>query len=153
MLSHCKENNVNKMVIIGIAVAALLIGGGGAAFYFMTQAPAEEAPKVDARPFEYVPMPAVVANFQVGSGMRYVQITVNLQTRDEDSATKMKDNTPLIQGEMLMLLQELNFSDIDGIEGKRNLTNLIEQRVVALFSGDPEPFELERAVLTGFVVQ
>ena len=144
---------MNKMVIIGIAVAALLIGGGGAAFYFMTQAPAEEAPKVDARPFEYVPMPAVVANFQVGSGMRYVQITVNLQTRDEDSATKMKDNTPLIQGEMLMLLQELNFSDIDGIEGKRNLTNLIEQRVVALFSGDPEPFELERAVLTGFVVQ
>ena len=153
MLSHCKENNVNKMVIIGIAVAALLIGGGGAAFYFMTQAPAEDVPKVDARPFEYVPMPAVVANFQVGSGMRYVQITVNLQTRDKDSATKMKDNTPLIQGEMLMLLQELNFSDIDGIDGKRNLTDLIEQRVVALFAGDPEPFELERVVLTGFVVQ
>ena len=38
---------MNKMVIIGVAVAALLIGGGGAAFYFMTQAPAEDAPKVD----------------------------------------------------------------------------------------------------------
>ena len=144
---------MNKMVTIGIAVAALLIGGGGAAFYFMTQAPAEDAPKVDVRPFEYVPMPAVVANFQVGSGTRYVQVTVNMQTRDPKSATKMKDNTPLIQGEMLMLLQELNFSDIEGIDGKRNLTDLIEQRVVALFAGDPEPFELERVVLTGFVVQ
>ena len=144
---------MNKMVIIGITVAVLLIGGGGAAFYFINQAPAEDAPKIDTRKFEYVPMPAVVANFKVGSGMRYVQITVNLQTRDPDSATKMKDNTPLIQGEMLMLLQELSFSDIDGIDGKRNLTDLIEQRVVALFAGDPEPFELERVVLTGFVVQ
>ena len=40
---------MNKMVIIGIAVAALLIGGGGAAFYFMTQAPAEDVPEVDTR--------------------------------------------------------------------------------------------------------
>ena len=52
-----------------------------------------------------------------------------------------------------MLLQELNFSDIDGIDGKRNLTDLIEQRVIALFAEDVEPFELERVVLTGFVVQ
>ena len=144
---------MNKMVIIGIAVAVLLIGVGGAAFYFLTQAPAEDVPEVDTRAFEYVPMPAVVANFQVGSGMRYVQVEVNLQTRDEASATKIQDNTPLIQGEILMLLQELNFSDIDGIDGKRNLTDLIEQRVIALFAEDVEPFELERVVLTGFVVQ
>ena len=77
---------MNKMVIIGIVVAALLIPVV-VAQRFVHDASAAE-PKVDARPFEYVPMPAVVANFQVGSGMRYVQITVNLQTRDEDSATR-----------------------------------------------------------------
>jgi len=144
---------VNKMVVIGIAVAALLIGGGGAAVFFMNQEPAQQGPVVDARPFQYVPVPSVVANFQVGSGMRYVQITVNLQTRDVPSSDKMKANTPLIQGEILMLLQELRFGDIDGSEGKKNLVAQIEQRVTALFSGEPEPFELERAVLTGFVVQ
>jgi len=144
---------VNKMVVIGIAVAALLIGGGGAAVFFMNQEPAQQGPVVDARPFQYVPVPSVVANFQVGSGMRYVQITVNLQTRDVPSSDKMKANTPLIQGEILMLLQELRFSDIDGSEGKKNLVAQIEQRVTALFSGEREPFELERAVLTGFVVQ
>lgn len=144
---------MNKMVVIGIAVAALLVGGGGAAVYFMNQEPAEKGPVVDTRAFQYVPVPSVVANFQVGSGMRYVQITVNLQTRDVPSSDKMKANTPLIQGEILMLLQELSFSDIDGSEGKKNLVAQIEQRVTALFSGGPEPFELERAVLTGFVVQ
>jgi flagellar FliL protein len=153
VLQKHKEIGVNKMVVIGIAVAALLIGGGGAAVFFMNQEPAQQGPVVDARPFQYVPVPSVVANFQVGSGMRYVQITVNLQTRDVPSSDKMKANTPLIQGEILMLLQELRFSDIDGSEGKKNLVAQIEQRVTALFSGEPESFELERAVLTGFVVQ
>jgi flagellar FliL protein len=144
---------VNKMVVIVIAVAMLLIGGGGVAFYFINQEPSAAAVKVDERPYQYIPIPAVVANFQVGGGMRYVQITVNLQTRDTDSADKMKLNAPLIQGEILMLLQDMTFAEVSDKEGKKNLTQVIEQSIVALFAGDPQPFELERVVLTGFVVQ
>ena len=65
----------------------------------------------------------------------------------------MKDNAPLIQGEMLMLLQDLDFATVRTTEGKRALIEMIDGRVRDLFQSGAEPLELEQVVLTGFVVQ
>ncbi len=145
---------MNKMVLIGAVAGALLLGGGGAAFYFTSIAPpvAEEA-QVDTRTNLYVEVPPVVANFEYEGSMRYLQVTVNLQTRSATSATLMKDNAPLIQGEMLMLLQDLDFATVRTTEGKRALIDAIDAGVRELFQSGAEPLELEQVVLTGFVVQ
>ena len=145
---------MNKMVLIGAVVGALLLGGGGAAFYIMSMAPpvAQEA-QVDTRTNIYVEVPPVVANFEYEGSMRYLQVTVNLQTRDTASATLMKDNAPLIQGEILMLLQDLDFGTVRSTEGKRALIEMIDAGVRELFQDGAEPLEFEQVVLTGFVVQ
>jgi flagellar FliL protein len=149
-----EENEVNKMVLIGAVVGALLLGGGGAAFYITSMAPpvAQEA-QVDTRTNIYVEVPPVVANFEYEGSMRYLQVTVNLQTRNTASATLMKDNAPLIQGEILMLLQDLDFGTVRSTEGKRALIEMIDAGVRELFKSGAEPLELEQVVLTGFVVQ
>ena len=85
--------------------------------------------------------------------MRYLQVTVNLQTRSTASATLLKDNAPLIQGEILMLLQDLDFETARTTDGKRALIEMIDAGVRELFKNGPEPLELEQVVLTGFVVQ
>ena len=142
------------MVLIGAVVGALLLGGGGAAFFITTMAPpAGQQPQIDTRTNVYVEVPPVVANFEYEGSMRYLQVTVNLQTRSPASATLMKDNAPLIQGEMLMLLQDLDFETVRTSEGKRALIDAIDASVRELFQSGPEPLELERVVLTGFVVQ
>jgi flagellar FliL protein len=149
-----EENEVNKMVLIGAVVGALLLGGGGAAFYITSMAPpvAQEA-QVDTRTNIYVEVPPVVANFEYEGSMRYLQVTVNLQTRNTASATLMKDNAPLIQGEILMLLQDLDFGTVRSTEGKRALIEMIDAGVRELFKSGAEPLEFEQVVLTGFVVQ
>ena len=145
---------MNKMVLIGAVVGALLLGGGGAAFYITSMAPpvAQEA-QVDTRTNIYVEVPPVVANFEYEGSMRYLQVTVNLQTRNTASATLMKDNAPLIQGEILMLLQDLDFGTVRSTEGKRALIEMIDAGVRELFKSGAEALELEQVVLTGFVVQ
>ena len=145
---------MNKMVLIGAVVGALLLGGGGAAFYITSMAPpvAQEA-QVDTRTNIYVEVPPVVANFEYEGSMGYLQVTVNLQTRNTASATLMKDNAPLIQGEILMLLQDLDFGTVRSTEGKRALIEMIDAGVRELFKSGAEPLELEQVVLTGFVVQ
>ena len=145
---------MNKMVLIGAVVGALLLGGGGAAFYITSMAPpvAQET-QVDTRTNIYVEVPPVVANFEYEGSMRYLQVTVNLQTRNTASATLMKDNAPLIQGEILMLLQDLDFGTVRSTEGKSALIEMIDAGVRELFKSGAEPLELEQVVLTGFVVQ
>ena len=145
---------MNKMVLIGAIVGALLLGGGGAAFYITSMAPpVAQEDQVDTRTNIYVEVPPVVANFEYEGSMRYLQVTVNLQTRDTASATLMKDNAPLIQGEILMLLQDLDFGTVRSTEGKRALIEMIDAGVRELFKSGAEPLELEQVVLTGFVVQ
>ena len=73
---------MNKMVLIGAVVGALLLGGGGAAFYITIDgAPVAQETQVDTRTNIYVEVPPVVANFEYEGSMRYLQVTVNLQTR------------------------------------------------------------------------
>ena len=145
---------MNKMALIGAVAGALLLGGGGVAFYLTSVSPpvAQEV-QADTRANIYVEMPPVVANFEYEGSMRYLQITVNLQTRSTVSAALMKDNAPLIQGEMLMLLQDLDFATVRTTEGKRALIEMIDGSVRELFQSGAEPLELEQVVLTGFVVQ
>ena len=145
---------MNRMVLIGAIVGALLLGGGGAAFYMTSMAPpVAQEDQVDTRTNIYVEVPPVVANFEYEGSMRYLQVTVNLQTRDTASATLMKDNAPLIQGEILMLLQDLDFGTVRSTEGKRALIEMIDAGVRELFKSGAEPLEFEQVVLTGFVVQ
>ena len=145
---------MNKMVLIAAVVGALAIGGGGAAFYFTSMAPAgPQAPVADTRAFTYVEVPPVVANFEFQGSMRYLQVTVNLQTRDPDSAKTMDENAPLIQGEMLMLMQDLDFEIVRTADGKRAFIAQVDSSIRALFDNPEDPFELEKGVLTGFVVQ
>ena len=145
---------MNKMVLIGAIAGALLLGVGGAAFYLTSVSPpvVQDAP-ADTRSYIYVEVPPVVANFEYKGSMRYLQVTVNLQTRNTVSAATMKENAPLIQGEILMLLQDLDFATVRTTEGRRALIDLIEAGVRALFESASEPLELEQVVLTGFVVQ
>lgn len=145
---------MNKMVLIGAVAGALLLGGGGAAFYLTSMAPpATDQAQTDTHTNIYVEVPPVVANFEYEGSMRYLQVTVNLRTRSTGSATLMKDNAPLIQGEILMLLQDIDFGTARTTEGKRGLIEMIDAGVRALFQNEAEPLELEQVVLTGFVVQ
>lgn len=147
---------MNKFIVIGI-VAAVLLVGGGAAYYFLVFTAetdgAELAPKVDDRAFIYVEIPPVVANFDVKGKMRYVQITTSLQTRDTDSSKTIKDNIPLIQSDLLTLMQGAEFDELNAPDGKKQFIKQIEKSVNNMFKDGPKPFEMERAMITGFVIQ
>lgn len=148
---------MNKFIIIGIVAAILLAGGAGAGYYFLVLNAetdgAEPAPKIDDRKFVYVEIPPVVANFDVKGKMRYVQITTSLQTRDKDSGDTIKDNIPLIQSDLLTLMQGAQFDEINSPEGKAQFIRQIEKSVNEMFKNGPKPFEIERVMITGFVIQ
>ena len=146
---------MNKLLLSGILAALLLVSGGiGAYFYFGDVSTTENAGTfVDDRPFIYVEVPPVVTNFDVKGKMRYLQITVSLQTRDAPTSDTFKANLPLIQSELLTLMQISQFDEITSTSGKTGFIKRIESNVRQLFKTSEDPIELERAMLTGFVIQ
>ena len=119
---------------------------------FVTEG-AEPVPKLDKRAFIYVEITPMVANFDVKGKMRYVQITTSLQTRDSDSGDTIKNNIPLIQSDRLTLMQGADFNEINSADGKARFIKQIEKSVNNMFKDGPKPFEIERAMITGFVIQ
>ena len=148
---------MNKFILIGIVATVLLAGGAAAAYYFLVMNAetegAEPAPKLDKRAFIYVEIPPIVANFDVKGKMRYVQITTSLQTRDADSGDTIKNNIPLIQSDLLTLMQGADFNEINSADGKARFIKQIEKSVNTMFKDGPKPFEIERAMITGFVIR
>lgn len=146
---------MNKIVVIATLTVLLTISAGvGAYVYFNTNnGETAKAPKPDDRPFIYVEVPPVVTNFNVKGKTRYLQITVSLQTRDITSSNTFKTNLPLIQSTLLSLMQSSRYQEITSIEGKTEFVDRIESHVLKLFKANKAPIELERAMLTGFVVQ
>ena len=147
---------MNKFIIAGIVTVVLLVGGAAAYYFLVVNAEtdgAEAAPKVDDRAFIYVEIPPVVANFDVKGKMRYVQTTTSLQTRDADSGDTIKNNIPLIQSDLLTLMQGADFNEINSADGKARFIKQIEKSVNTMFKDGPKPFEMERAMITGFVIQ
>ena len=145
---------MNKILIAAVAavvsVAATL---GGAWMMGVFDRPVSSQPVADTRDFRYVEIPAVVANFQIQGVMRYAQVTVSIQTRDENSEKVQKDNTPLIVNKVLLLLGEFDYPSLSTMEGKEELMSKIGDSIRELFNQSQVPVTFNQVILTGFVVQ
>lgn len=150
-----EPKTLKKIILISIAIIILLAGAGGGYYFFVYAADDDNKTsevEIDTREYHYVEIPPVVANFQVGKKMRYVQVTTSVQTRDENSKKTVEKNLPLIQSELLLLMQQSDFDSISSVDGKALLLKDIEGKILAMF-GDMPSFEIERAMMTGFVIQ
>ncbi len=69
-------------------------------------------------------------------------------------AKPSKDNIPLIQSDLLTLMQGAEFDELNAARwSKARFIKQIEKSVNNMFKDGPKPFEMERAMITGFVIQ
>ena len=50
-------------------------------------------------------------------------------------------------------MQGADFNEINSADGKARFIKQIEKSVNNMFKDGPKPFEMERAMITGFVIQ
>lgn len=116
--------------IVITAVVALLAAGaaGGGVWYFNKGHSAESAaaePKKAAAPApaQYFPLdPAFVVNLSGPiDGPRYLQVEVQLMTRDPAALEAIKIHAPAIRANLLMLFSQVEASQIADVAGKQKL--------------------------------
>jgi flagellar FliL protein len=96
--------------------------------------------------------PPLVVNFEDGSAVRFLQISMEVMARDQKSIDSVQKNVPLIRNNLLLLMSNRNYQSLMSREGKEKLRQeaLEEIRSVQKKEGGPA---IEDLLFTSFVVQ
>jgi len=96
--------------------------------------------------------PPLVVNFEDGSAVRFLQITMEVMAHDEKAIESVQRNIPLIRNNLLLLMSNRNYQSMMSREGKEKLRQeaLAEVRAVQKKEGGPD---VDDVLFTSFVVQ
>ena len=150
-------------LIIMISTAVVLLGAGGGAAWWLTSARHPAAPSVSepkaAPPPAGPPLflaldPPFVVNFDSEQAVRFLQIAVQLETRDPATIEMLKTNDPIVRNDLLLLFGGQKYAQLSTREGKEALRSAALEgvrKVLAQAGGHPE--HLEAVYFTSFVMQ
>jgi flagellar FliL protein len=96
--------------------------------------------------------PPLVVNFEDGSVVRFLQITMEVMAHDQKAIESVTKNMPLIRNNLLLLMSNRNYQSLMSREGKEKLRQeaLTEIRNVQKKEGG---MDVDDLLFTSFVVQ
>jgi flagellar FliL protein len=150
-----------KLLMLIMVAVVVLGGAGGGAWYFMSgsraKSPeaAKKAEEAHKGPPIYVALdPPFVVNFESEQLVRFLQVTVQVMSRDPATVEIVKANDPVVRNDLLLLLGNQHYQTISTREGKEKLRQQAldaVRHVVSTAGGKPE--QVEAVYFTSFVMQ
>lgn len=149
----------NKMMLI-IGAVALLGGGAGGAYFFVKPAPAEAA--ASAAPAE--PMkkeaiyhgihPPLLVNFldERGKG-RFLQVSLEIMTRDQAVVENIKNHGPVIRNNLIMAYGDVSYAQVTTREGKSEMLEEALAEINRILETETGEAGVEAVYFTNVVVQ
>jgi flagellar FliL protein len=144
-----------------LTILVVVLGAGGTAAYFLlapkdpNAAAAEKAQEANKTPPLYVALdPPFVVNFEAEQLVRFLQVTVQVMSRDPATIELIKANDPIVRNDLLLLLGNQSYAKISSREGKEKLRQQAldaVRKVVTNAGGHAN--KVEAVYFTSFVMQ
>jgi flagellar protein FliL len=157
------DRGSSKLLLI-IVSALLAAGAAGGAVYFMdrgnkdshAEGAAKQVDKAAVKaPAMYVKFdPPFVVNFEAKGMMRFLQVSIEVMTRDPATADMLKLHDPMLRNELLLLLGNQTYETISSREGKEQLRGRALEAVAKIIGeqgGNAK--NVEQLYFTSFVMQ
>lgn len=159
-----KKSGIMKYVLIGVGALVLVALSVGGSMYMAKsmlagkdapadgQAPAE-AKKEQRTPVYFAFEPPIVVNFKGATGMRFLQVTIEVMTYDPAVVPQIQANMPVIKNNLIFMLSGLTIDDLGTPEGKLKVRAdaLAEiKKIMVERTGKPG---VEELYFTSFVMQ
>jgi flagellar protein FliL len=98
--------------------------------------------------------PPFVVNFEDKGVVRFLQVTVQVMTRDPKTAEMFKQHDPVIRNDLLLLLGTQTFETLSSREGKEKLREESRAAVASIIKNEGgDPKNVEQLYFTSFVMQ
>jgi len=143
-----------KLIIMIVVLLLAAGGGGGAAWFFLAGKgdPKEHKAAPPPKPV-YAPLEQFTVNLQPEGEEQYLQVSMTLKVADQKVVDQLKLHDPELRNRILMILTNKAPSQINNMEGKRQLAEEIMQAARRPFSeGQPEQDVLD-VHFTAFIIQ
>lgn len=151
-----------RIPLLIIIIGAAVVIAGAAAFFFLRASGSAAADHKKAAaahapvgPPLYLPLdPAFVVNFQADQLVRFLQVSVEVMSRDQKTLDLMKNNDPVLRNDLLILFANQKYTVLATPEGKEQLrTEALAaiRKDLAQAGGDPKL--VEAVYFTSFVMQ
>lgn len=148
--------NKKKKLLLIVGGAVVLLAGGGAGAYFAfsgdgtSATPAEEAPL----PAQYHAMtPAFLVNLADTDADRFLQVDVQLMTRDAETLAALKLHEPALRNRLLLLFGSQLSSAVADRAGKEKLQKAALADVRAVLKAEKAPDKVDALYFTSIVTQ
>jgi flagellar FliL protein len=167
------------LIIIIAVLATALVTGLGSYFAFRpkaqpakqaaagaaaTETPAAEAPAEGAEkpageggkkaPAQYLELaPSFTVNLEDDQAMRYLQVDIQVMTRDVKAVEEIKQQMPRLRNALMLLFSQQRTKDISTREGKEALQRQALAQVQAVMQDETGSPAVEALYFTNFVMQ
>jgi flagellar protein FliL len=152
----------SKMLVI-VLCSVLAAGAAGGGVFFMTSKKGHDEQTSEAGhaaaeaklPAQYLKFdPPFVVNFENRGTMRFLQVSVEVMTRDPATAELIRQHDPKLRNDLLMLLGSQTYETISTREGKEKLRGEALQAVHDVITAEGgKPEKVEQLYFTSFVMQ
>ncbi len=163
-------NLINALGIFALTLGAVVVGGFiNAKLHPLPDLKLDKDGKITAMPVAaaaargaeggsgkpslyYAIDPPLVVNFEDGSAVRFLQISMEIVAHEEKAIESVQKNIPLIRNNLLLLMSNRNYQAMMSREGKDKFRQeaLAEVRAVQKKEGSPD---VDDVLFTSFVVQ
>jgi flagellar basal body-associated protein FliL len=97
--------------------------------------------------------PPLVVNFEDGSAVRFLQITMEVMAHDQKTIDSVQKNIPLIRNNLLLVMSNRNFQTMMSREGKEKLRQEALSEIRAVQKKQGGGADIDDLLFTSFVVQ
>lgn len=151
-----------KGMLFAIIGAVVVLGGGAGAYFAFMGGDKEGEGGHEAEHAAPVKLPAqfiemsepFVVNFEGNSSARFLQIKVQLMTRELEMKDFLEHNSPIIRNDLLLLFGSKKVEEVNTSEGKEALRQTALEAVRKIIKDEGgKPEALEAVYFTSFVMQ
>ncbi|WP_448506853.1 flagellar basal body-associated FliL family protein [Immundisolibacter sp.] len=138
------------LVAVSIGATVFLVGGEHAKPAAGEQATAK---KVES-PAVYTPLePPFVVNFEDDGAIRFLQVSIEVLTRDPKVTEAVKLHMPAIRDQLIVLLSGADYATLASREGKDTLRKQSLDTLKTILKAQGAPDAIEGLYFTNFVMQ
>lgn len=94
-----------------------------------------------------------VVNFIENNQLRYLQVKVEVMTRDPEAAEQVKTHMPLIRNNLVMLFSSLDYQTISTVAGKQKIRDEALAEIQSIMKQETGKPGVEAVYFTSFVMQ
>lgn len=149
--------NKKKKLLLIVIGAVVLLGGGGAGAYFAFSGGDKHATAAEAAPLlpaQYHAMtPAFLVNLADTDAARYLQVDVQLMTRDAETLAALKLHEPALRNRLLLLFGSQVSTAVADRAGKEKLQKAALAEVRAVLKAEKAPDKVDALLFTSIVTQ